>query len=106
MTFKDSAEVMTKEGCGRVVAYRLTGITHSYTLELGVHSGQRNELAAESNTEVKIEGQGYVNYGENREVMFTQVSFKEAGRALLISILDILELNPYTRVTNDREKSI
>lgn len=47
-----------------------------------------------------------MDYGENRERMFTQISFKEAGRALLISMLDLLELNPYSRVINDKEKSI
>lgn len=46
MTFKDSNENMTKEGCGRVVAYRTTGIVHSYTLELGFHTCEKRQLPA------------------------------------------------------------
>lgn len=42
MVFKDAVEMLSKEGCGRVVAYKLSGITHSYAMELGLHSWQRN----------------------------------------------------------------
>lgn len=37
MCFKDANELLSKEGCGRVVAYLIAGIVHSYTLELGFH---------------------------------------------------------------------
>lgn len=106
MNFKDANELMTKEGCGRVVAYRTTGIVHSYTLELGFHTCERRQLPAESNTNCKFKDGEYVSFDTPKEGLFTQCSFKEAGRALLISLLDIMEMNPYSRVTNDRDKDL
>ncbi len=37
MTSKDTYETRTKEGCGRVMVYTITGIIHSYTLECGYY---------------------------------------------------------------------
>ena len=37
MSHKDRFEELTKEGCGRVVIYKMTNIIHSYTLECGFH---------------------------------------------------------------------
>lgn len=53
MTFKDINEMLSKEGCGRVVAYRTTLITHSYTMELGFHNGDIEQLAEENNKHFK-----------------------------------------------------
>ena len=37
MTCKDKCEELTKEGCGRVVAYKAYNVIFSYTLECGYH---------------------------------------------------------------------
>jgi len=50
MSSKDKMETMTKEGCGRVNAYKVSGIIHSYTLECGFHcSNFLNDLAIPAN---------------------------------------------------------
>ena len=38
MNAKDRNEDLTKEGCGRVVMYRLAKIIHSYSVECGIVS--------------------------------------------------------------------
>lgn len=37
MAAKDKHDPYTKEGCARVFAFKLAGILHSYTVELGYH---------------------------------------------------------------------
>lgn len=50
MKHKDRFEELTKEGCGRVFAYKCSGIIHSFTLELGYHfTNIMNNIPAASN---------------------------------------------------------
>ncbi len=52
MNAKDTNEDMTKEGCGRVVMYRLANIIHSYSLECGIISSNKlNVIPDPINTE-------------------------------------------------------
>ncbi len=39
-------------------------------------------------------------------MLFTEASYKNIGRNLLISILDVFEKNPYGRVYNSKYKSM
>ena len=41
MNAKDRNEDLTKEGCGRVVMYRLAKIIHSYSVECGIMSANK-----------------------------------------------------------------
>jgi hypothetical protein len=60
MTAKDRAEDLSKEGCGRVVVYKKTGLILSFTLELAIHSILHvNNLAPCTNMHRRIEGGVY-----------------------------------------------
>lgn len=54
MKAKDRYEELTKEGCGRVFAYRCSGMIHSFTLELGYHfTNNTHSLCEPANTDFK-----------------------------------------------------
>ena len=86
---------------------KLCDIMHSYTLELGYH--QNNyvyDLPYVSNTHRKNGNYGYIedeceNY--NTEMykrgppLYTIQIFEQVGKAVLISLLDLFEKNPYSR---------
>lgn len=44
MNAKDKNEDLTKEGCGRVVMYKLAKIIHSYSVECGIISANKLNL--------------------------------------------------------------
>ena len=39
-------------------------------------------------------------------ILFTEESFRNLGKNLLVSILDVFDKNPYSRVNNSRYKSM
>ena len=59
MNARDRGEDMTKEGCGRVVVYRLANIVHSYTLECGIVScNSMNNLPDAMNKDFSLNDKG------------------------------------------------
>lgn len=60
MNYKDRCEELSKEGCGRVVAYKSYNIIYSYTLECGYHSNNYCfELPIPYNVHKKYSHKGY-----------------------------------------------
>ncbi|EAR93059.2 zinc carboxypeptidase family protein (macronuclear) [Tetrahymena thermophila SB210] len=124
MKSKDRQDDLTKEGCGRVFVYQTSRIVHSYTLECGFHHAtQLNPIAPCSNGEFKvnIEGKEYkldendknltlqnfqIQNGEGGVNYFTPQMFEESGKAVLISLLDVYEKNPYSRIANTSYSNI
>lgn len=51
MVCKDKKDILSKEGCGRVYAYKAANVWHSYTVECGHYRGQPNEPTRESNVD-------------------------------------------------------
>ena len=47
MNAKDKNEDLTKEGCGRVVMYKLAKIIHSYSVECGIISVNKLNLLSD-----------------------------------------------------------
>lgn len=50
MNHKDKYEALSKDNCGRVFAYKSSGIIHSFTLELGYHFTNLSTVTADTNT--------------------------------------------------------
>ena len=42
----------------------------------------------------------------DNSILFTEESFRNLGKNLLVSILDVFDKNPYSRVNNSRYKSM
>lgn len=119
MNAKDTNEDMTKEGCGRVVMYRLANIIHSYSLECGIISANKiNVIPDPVNTQFQINDKRFVpdplennkdpiyNTKTEEGPLFTEDMYRNLGKNLLVSILDVFDKNPYNRVYNSHYKSM
>ncbi|KAL4440863.1 hypothetical protein ABPG74_013844 [Tetrahymena malaccensis] len=119
MKARDKFEEMTKEGCGRVQVHQITKIIHAYTLECGFHqANQLNQLPSVSNAEFKIndvlgfdydpaeDNQSEIYKGKKDPPLFVPILYQDVGKAILVTILDIFEKNPYSRIPNSSYKTI
>ncbi|EAR85016.2 zinc carboxypeptidase family protein (macronuclear) [Tetrahymena thermophila SB210] len=119
MKARDKFEEMTKEGCGRVQVHQITKIIHAYTLECGFHQAtQLNYLPPASNAEFKIndvlgfdydpaeDNQSEIYKGKKEPPVFVPILYQDVGKAILVTILDIFEKNPYSRIPNSSYKTI
>ena len=117
MSLKDKNEDLSKEGCGRVVFNRNLGQIYAYTVECGYTcSNYLNDLSPLTNAHRKYEKLGIIHddldnikssYYSNKKVCyFTIRSYHNLGKSILISILDLFEKNPYSRIANTIYKDI
>ena len=118
MNAKDRFEDLTKQGCGRVVMHKQANIIHSYSLQCGILSANNSTVIPEpSNRQFKVGKKGFVSepFEEpsyegikmaDNSILFTEESYRNLGKNLLVSILDAFDKNPYNRVYNSRYKSI
>lgn len=102
MYSKDKKFGLSKEGSGRVAVLKYTGLIRSYTLECNYNTGR------------------FVNYippkvhfvSERRPIQsvippkFTPTVFEQVGKSLAISILDLSNLNPNSRLESSEFKSL
>lgn len=69
----------TKEQCSRVATYRYAHLIHSFTLELGYHEPKRSVKTVP-------------------EIPFSMESFMKVGKDLMISLLDLFDRNPQSKL--------
>lgn len=89
--------------------YRRFNIIHSYTLECGFHTPNTlNILPAPKDPQLKYLGEyKYTEVFETEQNQFyTPVSYMNLGKAILISLLDVFDKNPYSRIYNSEYKSL
>lgn len=116
MYSKDRCEEQTKEGCGRVVAYRTCNVIFSYTMECGYHTHTLcQELPKPTNVAKRYGRLGYTeSESENFSAdiykqgppLFTPQIMEQIGRALCVTVLDIFDINPYSRLPNTQHKTL
>lgn len=121
MTAIDKNEVKSKDGSGRVQIYKQFNLIHSYTLELGYHSPITMDALAEPvNLDVPfskklpqyrfmqdpIENRFSPYYTNDVKPRFTIESYENMGKTVCLSILDIFNVNHYSRIPNTPYKSI
>jgi hypothetical protein len=112
MRHKDKGESMSKEGCGRVVISKFCGFPSSYTVESSIFPSSYHNFIKKSVKSMEknidftktsdppeevyyfdpIYSQGH----HNQNIIIAEN--KRLGKAMMISILDMLEKNPYTRL--------
>ena len=107
MYAKDKREGLSKEGSGRVAIFKTLGIIHSYTLEGNYASGRvMNTISPAINTINHKAGsfrqEGAISPALHSDVppKFLAEHFADVGKAMAIAALDIIEMNPHTRVPN------
>lgn len=88
--------VSTKEGSGRVALYKATSLIHSYTLECNYNSGRRtNGLSPATMDSGRATPPQQPSPIPHR---YTTSNFEEVGRGLALAILDLYQLNPWSRL--------
>ena len=103
MFMKDRHTGAGREGSGRVSVYRATGITNCYTLECNFNTGRfTNNIPVASR-----------DYGRaspppvfDTPPKYSPYIYEETGKSLAISILDLTESNPWTRLTCSSSKNM
>ena len=97
MRARDKRDNLSKEGSGRVALYKLTGLVRCYTLECNYNTGKVvNSLVSPEDEVTDTEGGLYAE-GPPR---YTPAIYEDVGRAIAVSLLDYLGLNPISRVDN------
>ncbi|XP_025409754.1 cytosolic carboxypeptidase-like protein 5 isoform X2 [Sipha flava] len=101
MYSKDKKFGLSKEGSGRVAVLKYTGLIRSYTLECNYNTGRfvnfippTVHFVAERRTQSLVPPK------------FTPTIFEQVGKSLAISILDLSNLNPNSRLENSDFKSL
>lgn len=112
MKHKDRGEALSKEGCGRVVISKMCSVACSYTVESSIFPLSYTKYihkvykSQPQNTDFTMtsERHGETYYYEpvcvttdlSEHVIIAEN--KRLGKSLMISILDMLYKNPYTRL--------
>lgn len=99
----DKEDGASAEGAARVAVHRYTGLVRAYTIESNYHCAKTaNLLAPASTPDATPERRSAALKIEP----FTPNTWREVGRALAISQLDLVEANPWSRVVNSSWKSV
>jgi len=113
MKVKDKGDGLSREGSGRVSIYNATSCTHCYTLECNYASGKKlNHLPVKYNKEKNIiEPESYLTDPKsqlyrNKPPVYNMEIFEDIGRATVISILDLADDNPISRVPKSIYKDV
>lgn len=103
MFMKDRHTGAGREGSGRVSVYRATGITYCYTLECNFNTGRfTNSIPAAS----RDLGRATPPPVYDIPPKYNPAHYEETGKSLAISILDLTESNPWTRLTCSPSKNL
>lgn len=101
MYMRDKREGLSKEGSGRVAMHKILGIIHSYTLECCYASGRvMNTVVPAINTAISRSGVISPPLHSDIPPKFMPEHYADVGKALAIAALDIIEMNPHTRIPN------
>jgi len=85
MTLNDLVNGTNLDGCGRAYAHRATGLAQAYTLECSFNGGDTEE-------------------GEKE--IYTPEIYSEFGKSLAVSILDLTESNPNSKIQETSMKNL
>eukprot|EP00794_Sanderia_malayensis_P004908 gene4908-5555_t len=103
MLSKDKRDGMSKEGSGRVAISKITGILHSYTVECNYNTGRiTNNVPPAFNDNGRATPPPQTSYPPK----YTPDVYAEVGKAMAISVLDLFEINPWSRVLASEFKTI
>ena len=102
MARKDSRDTTVgKAGSGRVATYRMTGLTHVYTLECNYNMGKRANRLAHPHAPAHMDQNRSLSPQPPLKCLspkYTPETWQQVGKALAIAALDILEANPCSRL--------
>lgn len=96
MYMKDRHTGVGREGSGRVSVYKATGLPYCYTLECNFNTGRFTNCLPMASRDL-----GRASPPPTFDVppKYGPQIYEETGKSLAISILDLTESNPWTRMT-------
>lgn len=102
MAAKDHRDgAVGKEGSGRVGVYRLTGLTHIYTLECNYNMGRKVNRLLQPHVPASMDQDRSLSPQPALRCLSPKYGpemWRNVGKALAISALDMLEANPCSRL--------
>lgn len=101
MYLRDRRDGLSREGAGRVAVGKITGLVRSYTLECNYNTGRIVNVVPPSNRDPSKR-----NSLSLVPPKYTPALFEEVGKALGVSILDMSNANPYSRIVNSEFHSL
>ena len=96
MYSKDRNTGAGREGSGRVSVYKATGLTYCYTLECNFNTGRFTNFLPMASRDL---GRASPPPIFDVPPKYNPTIFEDTGKSLAISILDLTESNPWTRLT-------
>jgi len=95
MFLKDRHTGAGKEGSGRVSVYKATGLTYCYTLECNFNTGRHTNSVPLSSRDC---GRASPPPSYDHPPKYNPAIYEDCGRYMAISILDLTDSNPWTRL--------
>ena len=103
MILKDRHTGAGREGSGRVSVYRATGITYCYTLECNFNTGRfTNSIPMASRDAGRASPPPVFDIPPK----YSPAPYEDTGKSLAVSILDLTESNPWSRLTCSSSKNL
>ena len=98
---RDKRDGLSKEGSGRVAVYKMTGLTHVYTLECNYNMGRTVTRLQPPHIPKGID-KGALSPPppplKSVAPKYTPDSWRDVGKALALAALDLLGVNPCSRL--------
>ena len=95
---------MSAEGSGRVSLMADSGLVHSYTLECNYNTGKAlNHVPAAQGGH---QGRASPERTVTSPPKYAPEHWMEVGRAVLVALLDLREMNPWSRVGNSKYRTV
>ena len=97
MKMKDKNSDSSKEGSGRVALYQATGLIHCYTLECNYNTGRAVNRLSPATAD---NGSASPPPSTTLPPKYTPAIYEQVGQAVAVALLDILGINPWSRIPN------
>jgi len=105
MKAKDKRDGLSKEGSGRVVMFKETGLVHSYVLECNYNTGRTVNTVPNCDTDDPRASPGR-HADKKGPPKYTPDIYGGVGKALAVAILDQRGLNPWSRLPNSHAQCL
>ena len=97
----DERDGLSKAGSGRVATYKMTGLTHVYTLECSYNTGRLVNRLQPAHVPKGVDKRDLSPPpapAKSATPKYTPVDWRAVGRALAVSALDLQDVNPCSRI--------
>ena len=97
----DARDGLSKAGSGRVATYKLTGLTHVYTLECSYNTGRLVNRLSPAHTPKGVDKRDLSPPpapSKSASPKYTPIDWRAVGRSLAVAALDLQDANPCSRI--------